>query len=565
MSFKKLPYGQSNFADLIERNYAYVDKTRFIELLENENNTYQFFIRPRRFGKSLFLSALENYYDLNKKDKFESIFGNLYIGKHPTPEQGTYAVITFNFSGLNTANAEVFYASFLDRIEQCVFNFFEKYKNIFTNAADFQRLIVERKSGIGTLDFVYGAAVAADVKIFVIVDEYDHFANGLIAMGEMYKKEVGKSGIVRSFYEQLKVGTSSVVRRIFITGISPMMVNDLTSGFNMATDYSLFPKYNEMLGFTKEEVDRLMIETGVDKNLIKVDMEYYYNGYMFYAEAENKVYNSQMVLYLFNQILQFNKQSEHVVDPNLRIDYTRLHRLAENEDNQEILRRIVKDGGTFGQIIERFSVDELSYSRNFVSLLFFLGMLTNSGETQMGKKWLKIPNYSIKTLYWDYIVSSVLELESKPMDILDELSDTISKMAYRGDFKPYLDFFTENFLKRLSNRDLINFDEKYIKVMLLSTLFTSRLYLPVSESENINGYTDIYLQKHPSIIDMKYEYVFEIKYVKTGTEKAEKDAKFAEAMAQIEKYKKDARFANRDDLKFLAIVFEGKGDYEIQE
>ena len=560
MSFKKLPYGMSNFADLIESGYAYIDKTRFIELLENENNRYQFFIRPRRFGKSLFLSALENYYDLNRKDTFESIFGNLYIGKHPTPEQGTYAVMKFNFSGLNTDNLEEFKKSFLCRIQDGVIDFLRRY---IPAAEEDIKYIRENNSGVNALNFAYTAAGYAGVKIFVIIDEYDHFANRLIAMGEMYKKEVGRSGIVRSFYEQLKAGTDSVVRRIFITGISPMMVNDLTSGFNMSTDYSLFPKYNEMLGFTKEEVDRLMIETGVDKKLIKVDMEYYYNGYMFNAKAENKVYNSQMILYLFNQVLQLGEQPKDVVDTNLQTDYARLRRLAENDNNRGLLMQIIKDNGILAEVIGRFSLDKLESEEYFVSLLFYLGMLTNGGTIE-GRNWLKIPNYSIKTLYWDYAVSYAQDFEKKMVSI-SELSDTIGEMAYRGDFKPYLDFFTENFLKRLSNRDLMNFDEKYIKVMLLSTLFTSRLYLPVSESENINGYTDIYLQKHPSITDMKYEYVFEIKYVKTGTEKAEKDAKFAEAMAQIEKYKKDTRFINRDDLKFAAIAFEGKGDYEVRE
>ena len=189
-------------------------------------------------------------------------------------------------------------------------------------------------------------------------------------------------------------------------------------------------------------------------------------------------------------------------------------------------------------------------------------MLSDSGEVQYGRKWLKIPNYSIKTLYWEYIVSCLLDLEEKTLIML-ELSETISKMAYYGDIKSFLDFFIKNFLKRLSNRDLINFDEKYIKVMLLSTLFMSRLYLPVSEDETIEGYTDIYLLKHPAVSDIKYEYVFEIKYAKTGATETEVKEKFAEANAQIEKYKTDPRFSGRDDIRFAAIVFKGKGEYEL--
>jgi hypothetical protein len=558
---KKLPYGQSNFADLIESNYAYVDKTRYVELLENENNRYQFFIRPRRFGKSLFISVLENYYDLNRKDKFETLFKELYLCKNPTPERGMYAVIQFDFSGLNTDSHEEFKKSFSMRVQECVKNFLERYKKIFVNAEKDIQSIREHFFGINALDLIYTAASTVGIPIFAIIDEYDHFANNLIAMGKTYKDEVKAGGIVRSFYELLKAGTKSVVRRIFITGISPMMLNDLTSGFNMATDYSLFPKYNDMFGFTKEEVERLMQETGVDKNLVKVDMEAYYNGYMFNNSSKNKVYNSQMILYLFNQILQLGEQPQQIIDTNLQTDYERLRRLAENENNREKLLQIIQDGGIFGNIIEKFSIDKLNSDEYFVSLLFYLGMLTNGGM-QRGQVWLKIPNYSIKTLYWEYAVSYVQDLDKKQISTL-EISNVIAKMAYDGNIKPYLDFFTENFLKRLSNRDLMNFNEKYIKAMMLSTLFISRLYLPVSEDENINGYTDIFLQKHPAIPDIKFEYVFEIKYVKTESSEAEIKAKFDEANKQIEIYKKDQRFAGREDLKFVALVFKGKGEYFI--
>jgi hypothetical protein len=281
---------------------------------------------------------------------------------------------------------------------------------------------------------------------------------------------------------------------------------------------------------------------------------------MFSNDGKDKVYNSQMVLYLFSQVLQLGKQPEQIIDANLQIDYERLRRLSENENNSGKLLQIAQDGGIYGNIIERFSFDKLPSEEYFISLLFYLGMLTKGG-TQRGLTWLKIPNYSIKTLYWEFAIAAAQGQETKSASA-SELSKTISQMAYDGDILPYLDFFSENILKRLSNRDLINFDEKYIKTMMLATLFMSRLYLPVSENENISGYTDIYLQKHPAVQDIKFEHVFEVKYTKTGTDKNEKEAKFAEAAAQIEKYKKDPRFANRNDIKFAAILFEGKTDYE---
>ncbi|MDR0307167.1 MAG: ATP-binding protein [Chitinispirillales bacterium] len=564
MGFKKLPYGLPNFADLIESGYAYVDKTNFIELLENENNRTQIFLRPRRFGKSLFLSVLENYYDMGGKDKFESLFGNLYIGKHPTPEQGMYAILKFDFSGLDTANSrEEFKTSFLNRVEDSVIAFFDRYENIFTNAAVESKRIAEQKPRIEALGFAYRAAAKADVKLFVMIDEYDHFSNNLIAMGETYNDEVKAGGIVKAFYERLKSGTTSVVRRMFITGMSPMMLSDLASSFNMSTNYSLTEKYNEMFGFTKEEVQWLIQETGVDKNLITVDMEYYYNGYKFHKDAKNKVYNSQMVLYLFDQILFSGKQPEQIIDPNLRTDPQRLHRFAEDENNLKTILSIIENGGISARINDVFSLDNLNRSEYFVSYLFYIGMLTNGGGF-LGETYLKIPNYSIKTLYWEYLALHIQNLE-KNTTRYDNFKKTVREMALHGTVESYLDFFSGSILNHLSNRDLTKFDEKYIKAMLLANLLMSNLYLPKSEDENINGYTDIYLQKHPAIKDIKYEYVFEIKYIKANTDKKEKDSKLAEAIGQIEKYKKDPRFANRTDLKFFALIFEGKGTYEVAE
>jgi hypothetical protein len=263
--------------------------------------------------------------------------------------------------------------------------FLERYRNTINNADKF----IEQASslGIGAMDIAYRAAANTDIPIFAIIDEYDHFANNLIAMGEKYVGEVKSGGIVRSFYENLKAGTSSVVKRIFITGITPMILNDLTSGFNMAADYSLLPKYNEMMGFTREEVELLMREIGVDENLIKIDMEAYYNGYMFNSKAQNKVYNSQMILYLLNQVLQLGEQPAQIIDSNLQTDYARLRRLAENESNRKKLLEITRDGGTACNIIEKFSLEKLDCEEYFTSLPFYLGMLTN-GWFRAGQLYL---------------------------------------------------------------------------------------------------------------------------------------------------------------------------------
>jgi hypothetical protein len=219
---------------------------------------------------------------------------------------------------------------------------------------------------------------------------------------DVYRRMVRANGLVRDFYETLKIGTSNVLDRIFITGISPVMLDDLTSGFNIATNLSLDLRYNDMFGFTQAEVEALMIETGVNPELINVDMQTYYNGYLFHQDGENRVYNPSMVLYFFNSILTEGKAPKNILDENLKTDYGRLQRLATNDKNRETLIKITKEDGIVTTIIPKFSIDRLNDDEYFVSLLFYMGLLTIK-KPYLTQVHLGIPNYSIQTIYWDYI------------------------------------------------------------------------------------------------------------------------------------------------------------------
>ncbi|MDR3246580.1 MAG: AAA family ATPase, partial [Prevotellaceae bacterium] len=348
--FKQLPYGNSDFGSIRTGNYAYVDKTQYIEMLEDESNKSQFFIRPRKFGKSLFFSMLSYYYDINQADKFEELFGDLYIGKHPTPEKNKYAMLEFDFSGIETSSEERFMVSFSEKIRKAVRYFFRAYSNLFSEADLFVKQIDAEKQGIDVLEKVFYAAKLDKVKLFVIIDEYDQFANDLIAMGsgagkKFYKNMIKANGLVRDFYENLKIATkSSIVNRTFITGISPVMLDDLTSGYNIATILTLDRSYNEMMGFTQEEVNDLMKITGVDPKLITINMEQYYNGYLFHEDGEHKVYNPSMILYFFSRILK-REPLKNIIDPNQRTDYGRIENLIKNKKNRDILINIIKEGG----------------------------------------------------------------------------------------------------------------------------------------------------------------------------------------------------------------------------
>ncbi|MDR3187660.1 MAG: ATP-binding protein [Prevotellaceae bacterium] len=565
---KRLPYGNSNFGNVITEGYAYVDKTQFIELLENEPNKNQFFIRPRKFGKSLFYSTLYHYYDLNKAADFEKFFGNLYIGKHPTPRRNSYVVLKFNFSGINTTGIEDFRFDFNRKIVAAVVDCFTEYSDVIPDAAEKIKEVKSMNSFSGALEAAYTAIKSIRREIFVLVDEYDHFANDLIAMGklageEVYKTMVTANGLVRDFYETLKIGTSEFIDRIFITGISPVMLNDLTSGFNIADNLTLDLKYNEMMGFTQKEVDALMAETGVDPACINVDMGLYYNGYLFHKDGKNRVYNPSMVLYFFNQLLKYGKPPENIVDENLKTDYGRIQRLVQNERNREKLLKIIKNNGIESDIIPQFSIDRMYDDEYFVSLLVYMGLLTID-RVEEGSLRLKIPNYTIQALFWEYIEKLTVSTNEDVVVDLSEQKASLRELAYRGNPHPYIEYVSSNIFKRLSNRDLISFDEKYIKIMLFNGLFQSKLYVPVSEAEVEDGYMDIFLHRSPLLPDVKYEWVWEIKYLKKENE-AELKANQHKAIEQLEKYRCSERFANRADVKFASITFIGKDRYEITQ
>jgi len=562
-TFKRLPYGDSNFESGRTENYAYVDKTRYIEMLEKENNKRQFFIRPRKFGKSLFLSLLSNYYDIRKSEKFEQLFGDLYIGKNPTPCRNSYAVMEFDFSGLDTTSPENFMKSFKQNVQWTVSIFLEKYKNVFPQTSNLIEHIIRNPEGIGSLRIAYGAAMAANVKIFVIIDEYDHFANDLIAMGvnDVYKEMVRSNGVVRDFYETLKIGTKSVVDRIFITGISPVMLDDLTSGFNIADNLTVEERYNNMMGFTRQEVDWLMDETGVNRDLINVDMEWYYNGYLFHKEATDRVYNPSMILYFFNQIVNNKRIPEKIIDDNLKTDYGRMKRLTLNEANCEMLLQIVKDGGIVTEVQSKFSIDYLYTDKYFVSLLFYMGLLTID-KPMFGKVRLCIPNYSIKTVYWEYIMEEV-QISAGFAINTAELDRSVVALALDGQAKPFVEYVCRNIFNKLSNRDLRHFDEKYIKIMLLSCLFQSRVYIPASEIETNTGYVDIYLRRSPLVPEVKYEWIFELKYLKANEKSMA--AHRRDAQKQLQDYSSSALMKDSKDLKKAVILFIGKNKYELFE
>jgi hypothetical protein len=292
-------------------------------------------------------------------------------------------------------------------------------------------------------------------------------------------------------------------------------------------------------------------------------MELYYNGYLFHDEGENRVYNPSMILFFFNQILKEGKPPRNIIDDNLKTDYGRLRRLFLNDENRERLLEIAKENRIASVIIRKFSIDNMENDKYFVSLLFYMGLLTID-KYEAGRTYLKIPNYSIQTVYWEYIEELTRSLYKEVRFSSSAQRDAVWELAYKGNPHPFIEFINQNLFSLLSNRDLIRFDEKYIKIMLLNGLFQSSYYIPISEREVENGYIDIFLQRNPLQPDVKYEWIWELKYLKKA-DRRELHAKRKEALEALEKYRNSRVFGERPNLKYAALIFIGKDKYEIIE
>jgi len=358
MQSKKLPYGIPNFKRIAEKNYIFVDKTQFVEKLENLGEPYIFFLRPRKFGKSLFISILEHYYDISHANKFEQLFGDFYIGKNPTPLHNSYLVLLFDFSGIDTETKETTREGFLNKIRSGVEYFVNKYSELFDSGIDdilelsSPELLIER--------FLQFVKARTDKKIYLLIDEYDHFANELLAFHmNLFKEIVSRAGFVRKFYEVLKTGArDGVIDRMFITGVTPITLDSFTSGFNIGANLSLRWDFHDMLGFTEDETYQLikLICSEFDSNPDEVYLQItdYYNGYKFSEKAKSKLFNSDMVLYYLKEYrVNMGEPPNNLIDVNIASDYKKignLINLLETKMGREMINDLMTDGPTFGNL-----------------------------------------------------------------------------------------------------------------------------------------------------------------------------------------------------------------------
>lgn len=549
---KRIPYGMQNFEDVIKEDCYYVDKTPFIEDIE-DSNMYFFFLRPRRFGKSLTISMLENYYDINKKDKFDEIFGKLYIGENPTPEHNSYLIIHLNFAiivgDLND------YKHGMDNYCRTQFNYFvDVYSHLLPEGT--KEGLNQQEDAVNQLNYLCTQSKKSGQKIYLFIDEYDHFTNQILAHKEheqRYRIQTHGEGYLRKFFDTIKGAAGDTLARVFVTGVSPVTMDDLTSGFNIGTNYSLAPEFNEMTGFTENEVRDMLgyyssvlpFNHSVDE-LIKV-MKPWYDNYCFAEEEYGKttMYNSVMVLNFLDKYIRNNYDiPKNMVESNVRIDYDKVRMLIchdkEFAHDASIIQQLVTQGFVTGKLVENFPAERINDPDNFLSLLFYFGMVTIDGDYKGVTKFI-IPNEVVRDQMYTYLLDTYKE-NDLTYDNFNK-GKLESQLAYDGNYKAYFEFIADS-LKRYSSQRDKQKGEAFVHGFTLAMTSQNQFYRPISELDNDGGYADIFLSPLCDIYkDMVDSYIIELKYCKTNTADEQLQVLFKEASTQI------CRYANSDIVK----------------
>ena len=565
---KRIPYGMMNFAVIRRDDCYYVDKTRFIPIIEDADKFF-FFIRPRRFGKSLTVSMLQHYYDIAAKDKFDALFGDLYIGKHPTSDRNSYLVLYLNFSGIVGELHN--YRKGLDAHCQTMFDYFcDIYADYLPQGI--KEKLDEKEGAVEQFEYLFTECNKTGQRIYLFIDEYDHFTNAILADPESlrhYTNETHGEGYLRAFFNKVKAGTYSSIERCFITGVSPVTMDDLTSGFNIGTNYSLTQEFNQMMGFTEEEVREMLtyysttspFNHTVDE-LIEI-MKPWYDNYCFAQKSygETTMYNSNMVLYFVKNYIMDGNAPEDMIEDNIRIDYEKLRMLIRKDKefahDASVIQTLVSQGYITGELKKGFPATSITNPDNFVSLLYYFGMLTISG-TYKGKTKLTIPNQVVREQLYAYLLSTYDEADLNFSSY--EKNELSSSLAYDGSWQAYFGYIADCLKRYASQRDKQK-GEFFVHGFTLAMTAQNRFYRPISEQDTQAGYVDIFLCPLLEIYsDMKHSYIVELKYAKYKDPESRVEELRQEAIAQANRYADTETVKNaigNTKLHKIVVVYKG--------
>ena len=576
---KKIPYGLTDYVLLMTDNYYYVDKTRYIEQLE-QTARFLFLIRPRRFGKSLFLNMLNCYYDVKYADRFNELFGEQYIGKHPTSEQGKYLVLYFNFSAVR-GTGEALEENFNMYAKIQMEAFADQYASYFEPG--FSQGIRELKSAASQLNYIGKRAGMLGLSIYLLIDEYDNFTNTILSSegNNVYRALTHDSGFYRGFFNIVKAittGPEAPVKRMFITGVSPVTLDDVTSGFNIGTNITTDEQFNLMVGFSGSELQEMLsyyesegMLVNSKEELVRL-MKPWYDNYCFAWECIGQtMYNSDMVLYFLNNYLLKKRAPSDMLDRNIRTDYSKLRHFIRidkmQEEGRSVITRLIDTGEVNGNVIkDSFPAENLADPGNFVSLLYYFGLLTYD-RIEYGETIMKVPNLAVREQIYGYLVEAMKERDSIVFPFM-ELSDRMRRMAYFGEWEAALGFFADQVDKKAVLRDAI-YQESTIKTLMLAYMGLTDYFIIWPEFEAGRGFSDLYLMPNlANYPDMQYSYLIELKFLKRDDTTTKAESLMQEAETQLHKYASDEKVKSSTGntrLRLLAAVYRGWQPVAMQE
>ena len=572
-NFKKIPYGIADFKQVQKEGLYLVDKSMYFERMEQAGH-FLFLVRPRRFGKSLFLNMLEAYYDINEKDNFQELFKGMYVADHPTKYRNYFQVLHLDFSRVGS-DVDHLRENFDLYMEVRCDSFAKAYARFYPDT--FADELKQIKSGEQKLNFISDAAHAAGYPLYLIVDEYDNFTNNVLNVKgqKAYHDLTHGTGFYRDVFKIFK----PMFHRIIMLGVSPITLDDLTSGYNIALNMTIDSRFNQMLGFSEEEV-RQMIRYYKDAGVIKPevtedsiidDIKPWYDNYCFAEDSfgtEPSMFNSDMVCYYLSTLIDKGKRPKEMIDPNTMTDYGKLKRLIKIDKTEgkrtEIIHNIAENGFIKAHIVSHFPAERMMEFGNFVSLLYYYGMLTIGGVVGERLK-LIIPNNNVRLQYYQYLLDEYSTIHS--VDI-SGLEDDFDQAALDGNWQPLLSFICKAYHDTTAVRQLIE-GERNLQGFMNAYLTLTNYYLVAPEMEFSHGYCDFFLLPNYTVYPMvAHSYILELKYLKTDATDAETTQQWTDAVAQIKTYATDRKLQSMlhgTQLHLIVVQIKGYDLVKMEE
>ena len=537
---KRVPYGVSNFKKIIKFNQYYVDKTMYIPMLEDQPD-YLIFIRPRRFGKSLFLSMLETYYDCNLKDQFKELFGELWIGSHPTPLQGEFQVLTLDFSQVG-GDIEHLEENFNSYCGFCFDSFMRRYKEYYGEKVA-EQVYAETQSH-NKLAIIQKNAAEKGYPLYLIIDEYDNFTNTVLnELGEeVYHAMTHASGFYRDYFKKFKGSFD----KIFMMGVSPVTLDDVTSGFNIGWNISTKPEFDKMLGFSTEDVREMFTKyreaekIPADSNVEAMieEIKPWYDNYCFAEEclkSDVRVFNCDMVLYYLRNYMDYGCAPKQMIDPNTKTDYNKMKKLLQLDildgDRKGVINKIAEEGEIVTSLYHTFSAIEMTKPEVFPSLLFYYGMLTI--KRLLGDQLvLGIPNNNVRKQYYTYLLE---QYQAQKYIDINRVGTLLTNMAFDGKWEPVLSFISKAYENVSAVRDGIE-AERNLQGFFMAYLYLSSYYIIAPELELSHGFCDFFMLPDLTHYPTKHSYIIELKVLGKQDTEVKAETQWQEAIEQINRY-----------------------------